>query len=172
MTEVVLVRPDAPFLNVLVVVLEVVALLARGFIGSRLGEPASVEFVETGAVFAAFVVVVVVDEEEEEAGLRIDRERCVVDILTPLTLCLEMEMEWDVLVNVYCDGGDKGRLGYGYQHLSLQYYLRQVPLAGARRARSGLRTVSKVRVESSLQVADPRSCNADSGLGKAGTWTS
>lgn len=113
MTEVVLERPDAPFLNVLVVVLDVVALLARGFIGRRLGEPASVEFVETGAVFAAFVVVVVVDEEEEEVGLRIDRERCVVDILTPLTLCLEMEMEWDVLVNVYCDGGDKGRLGYG-----------------------------------------------------------
>jgi hypothetical protein len=113
LTEVVLERPDAPFLNVLVVLLEVVALLVRGFTGRRLGEPwrsASVEFVA-----AAVVLVVEVVVEEEEAGLRIDFERCNVDILTPLTLCLEMKWEWDVLVNVYCDDGGKGRLGYGYR---------------------------------------------------------
>lgn len=80
MIEDVLERPGAPFLNVLVVVFGVVALLAKGFIGRRLGElSASVDF---AAAAADLVVVVVV--EEEGAGLRSDFERCNVDILISL----------------------------------------------------------------------------------------
>lgn len=104
--------------NVLVVVLAVVALLVRGFTGRRLGEPASVEFVAAAAaVFVVLVVVVVVVVDEEVVvGLRSDFERCNADMLNPPSrLCPGMEWEWDVLVNVYCDEGDKGRLGYGYR---------------------------------------------------------
>jgi hypothetical protein len=79
LTEVVLERLVPPFLNVLVVVLEVVALLVKGFTGRRLGEwSASGAFVAGAVVLVAFVAV-----EEEGAGLRIDFERCNVDILTP-----------------------------------------------------------------------------------------
>lgn len=81
MIEDVLERPAAPFLNVLVVVFGVVALLAKGFIGRRLGKlSASVDF----AAAAADLVVVVVVVEEEGAGLRSDFERCNVDILISL----------------------------------------------------------------------------------------
>lgn len=55
-------------------------------------------------------------------------------------------------MNVYCDEGGKGRLGYGYVLVS--YAGRWVPLAGAQ---PGLSTVSKVRVELGLQwrIFDP-----------------
>lgn len=70
LTDVDLVRPVDPLLNVLVVVvvlLAVVALLVRGLMGRRLGEPCR----------SASVVLVAV-----EVGLRRERERCSEDMMT------------------------------------------------------------------------------------------
>lgn len=81
LTDVALESPVVvPFLNVLAL-LDVVALLVKGFTGRRLGEPSG------GFALALAVAVVVV----EEGGFRSDRERCSVDIVISVTVRRTMD---------------------------------------------------------------------------------